>query len=195
MCCSPPGSFVHGILQAGIHCCVNAGLWSLWPVTDLSEAVCWVSAAHGHCGLSDLSEAIHWVSAGLWSLWSVIDRGCLLGECMLLVTMARHRPLRGHPLGECRLMVTLACHRPVRGCPLGECMLVVTLVCHRPVRGCLLWVQAHSCFGLSQTSQKPSAGWVWARGHSAAQSSWGCREALCGCPSWGPLVALLLPPS
>ena len=38
MDCSPSGSSVHGILQARIHCWVSAGWWSLWPVTDLSEA-------------------------------------------------------------------------------------------------------------------------------------------------------------
>ena len=36
--CSLSGSSVHGILQARIHCWVSAGWWSLWPVTDLSEA-------------------------------------------------------------------------------------------------------------------------------------------------------------
>ena len=40
---STVGSSVHGILQARIHRWVRAGLWSLWSVTDLSEAVHHVS--------------------------------------------------------------------------------------------------------------------------------------------------------
>ena len=55
-------------------CWVNAGSWSLWFVTDLSEAICWVRVASWSFGsVTDLLEAVFWVNEGLWSFCPVRD--------------------------------------------------------------------------------------------------------------------------
>ena len=59
---------------------------------------------------------------------------------------------------------------------MGECRLMVTLACHGPFRGHLL-CECRLVVTL------------------ATQSPWGYQEALCGCPTWGPLIPLLLPTS
>ena len=101
MDCRPPGSSVHGILQTRIHHWVNACLWSLWSVTNLSETVCWLSTGSWSLWpVTDLSEAVHWVNAGSRSLCSVTDLPvvipCLSAGAWSLWPHSHHRAVERH---------------------------------------------------------------------------------------------------
>ena len=84
----------------------------------LSEDIHWVSAGLWSLWpVTYISEAVRWVNACFWSLWSVTD----LSEAVwcayrLMVALVCHRPLTGHLLGEGGLLVTLvhSFHRAVK---------------------------------------------------------------------------------